>query len=106
MIASSLADAVLTGGVARLGHRVSLFDGDLEIIVDSSVIDKRFRYFPISYKTGRFCRSPRASGGAGDRLADVADQGVDQRRIVRLAHHPDDRLGAGRVAWTSLSPLT
>jgi hypothetical protein len=36
-------------------------------------------------------------GGARDRVADIADQSVDQRLVVRFAHHPDDRLGARRA---------
>src|SRR6204780_5711229 len=36
-------------------------------------------------------------GGAGDGFADIADQSVDQRLVVRLAHHPDDRFGARRA---------
>ena len=36
-------------------------------------------------------------GGAGDRLADIADESVDQGLVVRFAHHPDHRLGAGRA---------
>ena len=37
---------------------------------------------------------PLGLGGAGDRVADVADQSVDQGLVVRFTHHPDDRLGA------------
>ena len=36
-------------------------------------------------------------GRPGDRVADVADQGVDKRLVVRLAHDPNDRLGARRA---------
>ena len=35
--------------------------------------------------------------GAGDRVADIADESVDQRLVVRFAHHPDHRLGARRA---------
>jgi hypothetical protein len=52
----------------------------------------------VAYKMWPGSAPPAAVlGRAGDRVADIADQSVDQRLVVRFTHHPDDRLGARRA---------